>query len=117
MQQPDAVGETGQIHFIQQGIRQRVAQRQRLQRIRDQLAQHRLRETRGGRIHRGEALLQRRVVIHRAAFRVHHLQPVIPDARLADRAYLPADGKLLLLAGIEIQKAQIQFAAAVLQAA
>jgi hypothetical protein len=38
-------------------------------------------------------------------------------AHFADRAYPLADSELFLLAGIKIQKAQIQFAAAVLEAA
>jgi len=48
---------------------------------------------------------------------MHHLQPVITHARLADCAYLLAFRKQLLLAGVKIQEAQIQFAAVVLQAA
>ena len=117
VQQSETAGKVCQPQLFQQRFRQRIAQRQRLQRVTDQLAQHRLRQPGGSRIHRREALLQRCVVAHRAALRMHHLQPVIPHTHLADGADLPACCELLLLAGIEIQEAQIQFAAVVLQAA
>ncbi len=113
----DAVGEAGQLHSLQQRVRQGVAQWQRLQRVADQLAQHCLRQPGGGRVDWREALLQRRIVIHSAALRVHHLQPVVTHAHLADGAYLFAHGQLFLLAGIKIQEAQIQFAAVVPQTA
>ena len=92
-------------------------QREDIQRVGDEFAQHGLRQSCGGRVDGREALLQRRVLSRRAAFRMHHLQPVIAHARLADGAYVAAHRELLLLAGIEIQKAQRQLAAAVPQAA
>ncbi len=117
VQQAQAVAEWSEVQSLQQRWRQRVGERDGVQRIHDELAQDGLRQSGGGRVDRGQALLQRRFVVHSAALRMHHLQPEITHAHFADGAYLFAHGELLLLAGIEVQEAQRQLFITFLHAA
>src|SRR5690606_32015580 len=82
-----------------------------LQRLGDGLAQGWLRQALGAGVDRGERLGQRRVGAAHA--RMDHLAAEQAAAHFAARAQAPSDDQLLLLAGVEIQPAQLQLAGAV----
>ena len=99
--------------------RQRFAEQRGIARQRavHELAQRVLRESRRRRIHRRQALGQRRARRDDVKGGMHHLQSEVPVAHFAERAHALARGKRLLLTGIEVKEAQHQLCVAVLQQA
>ena len=91
--------------------RQGVGQVGAIQRLRDGAAQRQLRQAFGAGIDGRERGGQRRIGVDHA--RVHHLAAEQAAADLAARAQTLAHGHLLLLAGVEIQPAQLQLTAVV----
>ncbi len=96
--------------------RQQFLQRRALHRGRHGLAQIGLRQAGAGRVDGGQALRQRRVLIHRLEGRVHHLAAEEAHAQLAAHAQPGAYGHGFLVRGIEVQEAQQQRFAVVLDA-
>ena len=82
------------------------------QRARDDLAQRRLPEAGGGGVHRRQAARQRRVVAGFDEARMHHLQPEKTAAHFADEAEGFARLEQLAVAGIKMQEADAEHAAA-----
>ena len=117
VQQLYAGAEFRQAQALQYLLRQCVVEFQLVQRSVDIFGKRRLRQPGGGRVDGRECLLQRRGFARAAALGMHHLVAEEAHARLAQRADFFADGELFLLAGIEIEEAQIQDAAVILQLA
>ena len=88
-----------------------------VERLLDQLAQQRLRQAGGGRIDRRERLRQRVAAAHYAIARMDHLGAEEALAQLAHQPHARTGRKLLLLARIEIEEAQVQDFVAVAHAA
>ncbi len=106
-----------QAQALQYLLRQCVVEFQLVQCGVDIFGKRRLRQSGGGRVDGRECLLQRRGFARAAALGMHHFVAEEAHARFAQGADFFADGELFLLAGIEVEEAQIQDAAVILQLA
>ena len=110
MQKADAFAESGQPQFFEQRRWQGVGKVTGGERVARQALQVGLAQARRGRIHRRQGLRDRRICVHHAILRVHHLCAEKSLANFPEQAHARAGCQLLHLAAVKIEKTHGQHA-------